>query len=206
VTISYPGTGGKVTEMKNTDPEGQVRTTVQRVADDLPTAPEVVVRLNMDEMASKELDKTLVRPLVASLTVPEKHAPIDRVMPKVFMRAQETNLGQPVNEAGVAMAVREELTRRGFRFVEREADSELLLNLSATTRQGGESAGFFTAFLDMTLTFRDRRTQDVVHEGGRQAVKGVQLSYDKAGLEAFKKAAQDVRKEVVPAMINALYQ
>lgn len=206
VTITYPGTGGKVTELKNTDPEGQVRTTVQRVADDLPTAPEVVVRLNMDELASKELDQALVKPLLASLTVPEKHAPIDRKMPKVFMRAKETNLGQPVNDAGVAMAVREELTRRGFRFVDREADSELVLDLNATTRQGGESNGFFTAFLDLALTFRDRRTQDVVHEGGRQGVKGVQLNYDKAGLEAYKKAVQDVRKEVVPAMINALYQ
>ena len=42
-------------------------------------------------------------------------------------------------------------------------------------------------------------------EGGTQAVKGVQLAYDKAGLDAYKKAAADVRKELIPAMMSALF-
>ncbi len=49
---------------------------------------------------------------------------------------------------------------------------DLLLHLNANTRQGGESNGFFTAFLDVTYSFRDRKTQDVVYEGGKQGVKG----------------------------------
>ncbi len=48
------------------------------------------------------------------------HVPIDLQMPKVFMRSKETNLGQPVGDAGVATVVREELTTKGFRFVDRE--------------------------------------------------------------------------------------
>jgi hypothetical protein len=52
----------------------------------------------------------------------------------------------------------------------------MLLTLQAT-RQGGESNGFYTAFLDVTFSFRDRKSGDVVHEGGKQGVKGVQLDY-----------------------------
>jgi hypothetical protein len=33
----------------------------------------------------------------------------------------------------------------------------------------------------------------------------VQLAYDKAGLDAYKKAAADVRKELIPAMMSALF-
>jgi hypothetical protein len=124
-------------------------------------------------------------------------------MPKVFMRKQESNLGQPVNDAGVALSMREELTTKGFRFVDREADADMLMNLTAATRQGGESNGFFTAFLDVSYSFRDRRTQDVIYEGGKQGVKGVQLSYEKAGLESFKKAIPEIRKELVPGIMNA---
>lgn len=205
VAIGYPGLGGKVTELKTTDTEGRLRTTVQRVADGQVGSPEVLVRLNVDELASKELDQTLVKGLVASLTVPEKHVAIDLVMPKVFIASAETNLGAPVAEAGLAQVVREEFTGRGLRFVDREGEADLLLNLTASTRQGGESNGFFTAYLDMALTFRDRRTRDVLHEGGRQGVKGVQLNYEKAGMDAYKKAAQDLRKDIVPAMINGLF-
>ena len=202
--VEYPGSGGKVTELKSTDAEGAMRTTVQRV-DPQANGKEVLVRLDVEGLASKELEPALVKVLLASLTKPEKRVLIDLRMPKVFMRANETNLGKPVGDAGVAMAVREELTRAGFRFVDREVDSDMLLTLTSSTRQGGESAGFFTTFLDVTFSFRDRRTNDVVHEGGRQAVKGVQLAYDKAGLDAYKKAVQDVRKDLVPSLMGAIH-
>jgi hypothetical protein len=195
--------GGRVTELKNTDADGTMRTTVQRV-DPKANGAELVARLDINALASTETDAALVKALLASLTVPDKRAVIDLRMPKVFMRASESNLGRPVGDAGVALAVREELTAAGFRFVDRENDSELLLDLNSSTRQGGESNGFFTAFLDVTFTFRDRRSGDVVHEGGRQAIKGIQLNYEKAGLDAYKKAAQEVRKDLVPSLMNAL--
>lgn len=200
--ITYPGTGGKVTELKNTDAEGRARTTVQRVD---PTAKqlEVLVKLHLDELVSREMDRALVNALVNGLTAPEVHVPIDLRMPRVLMRSKETNLGQPVTDAGVGLVVREELTSKGFRFVERESDADLLLDLNAHTRQGGESQGFYTAFVDVSYTFRDRRSQDIVFQGGKQGIKGVQLTYEKAGLESFKKAIPDIRKELVPGIMNA---
>ncbi|HRF80607.1 MAG TPA: DUF4136 domain-containing protein, partial [Flavobacteriales bacterium] len=200
--INYPGTGGKVTELKNTDTEGRARSTVQRV-DPAAKQLEVLVKLHLDELISRELDRALAAKLVASLTVPEVHVPIDMRMPRVRMRAKETNFGQPVNDAGVANVVREELTSKGFRFVDQDGDADLILDLNAHTRQGGESNGFFTAYVDVAYSFRDRKSQEVVFEGGKQGVKGVQLTYEKAGLESFKKAIPDIRKELVPGIMNA---
>lgn len=201
--ITYPGNAGRVTEMKSSDASGHVRTTVQRIAPDA-VSPEVLVRLDMEALVSKELEGAMVRPLLASLTVPEKRAIIEMEMPRVYMQARETNLGQSVADAGVAVVLREELTRRGFRFVDRSADADLLLDLTATTRQGGESNSFYTAFLDVSISIRDRRSGDVVHEGGKQGVKGVQLSYQRAGVEAYKRVNQELRNELVPAMLNSI--
>ncbi len=100
--------------------------------------------------------------------------------------------------------IREELTRRGFRFVERPADADLLMNLSSSTRQGGMSSGFYTVMLDVAYTFKNRRSGEVVLEGGKAGVKGIQLDYAKAGMDAYKKAGQDLRKDLIPAMMNAL--
>ncbi len=203
LVISWPGNTGKVTETKNTDASGHVRTTVQRV--ELNASPrEIKVRLDMDALVSKEHDAALIKPLVSSLTVPDKVALIDVEMPRIHMRATETNLGQAVNDAGVAMAIREELTKKGFRFVDRESESDLILTLNSTTRQGGESNGFFTTYLDVSYSFRDRRSAEVVHEGGQQGVKGVQLDHARAGMDAYKRAIQDIRRDLVPAMMDAM--
>jgi len=203
ITVTYSGAAGKVTESKNTDAEGRARTTVQRVELGN-TLAELLVRLNMDELVSKDLDPLFIKPLIGSLTVPELHVPIDRTMPRVFVLAVESNMGQPVKDAGIALGLKEELTAKGFRFVDRATDADLLLNINSTTREGGGSNGFFTAYLDVSYSFRDRKTNDVISEGGKQGVKGIQLDYAKAGMDAYKKAGQDLRKELSNAMITSL--
>jgi len=200
--ISYAGVGGMVTELKSTNADGNAITTIQRV--NVAASPlEVLVKLHLDEMISRELDRTLVNTLVSGLTVPVTHVVIDLVMPTVRMRATETNLGVSFSGAGVAQAVREELTNHGFRFVDRNADADLLLDLRAASRKGTESNGFFTAYLDVSYDLRDRRTNEVVKEGGKHNVKGVQLNYEKAGLESFKKARPEIRIELISGIMNA---
>lgn len=202
--ITYSGTGGKVTELKNTGMDGKTTTTIQRI--NITATPlEVVVKLHVDEMISRELDRSLVNALVSSLTIPETHVVIDLELPKLRLHATETNLSLPFSGAGIAQAVREELTTHGFRFVDRDADADLILDLQAASRKGSESNGFFTAYLDVSYRFLDRKTKEVVQEGGKQGVKGVQLTYEKAGIESFKKARPEIRSELVPGIMNAFH-
>ncbi len=201
--ISFPGSSGMVHARKNTDPDGQARVTVERI--DLTSASkEVVVRLDMEDLVNADLDPVAVKPLLAGLTAPEARALIDVRMPKVFLRASENNFGKPTGAGGVSVALREELGLRGFRFVEREGESDMVMKLEADTREGGTASGFFTAYLDVTISYLDRRTGDLIYQGGKQGLKGVQLTYEKAGLEAYKKGAQDLRNELVPALLNAV--
>ncbi|MBL8001497.1 MAG: LPP20 family lipoprotein [Flavobacteriales bacterium] len=203
LVLSYPGIAGPVTELRGTDAEGQVRTTVQKV--DLAVAgPALLARLDMEALVPKDVDQAFAKPLVASLNAPELRVPIDVKLPKVHMTVMERNMGEPLTEGGAALTIKQELTTRGFRFVDREQDADLLMTVTASTREGGEGNGFHTAFLDLAIACRDRRTQDVVYTGGKQGIKGVQLNYPKAGMEAYKKAGQDIRQEVVPALLNAI--
>src|SRR5690606_16002171 len=80
IVVAYPGQEGRVAESRNTDAEGRARTTVQRL-DLAAAAPAVVVRLDVEALVSKDLDRALTAPLLGSLTVAEAHVPIDKVMP-----------------------------------------------------------------------------------------------------------------------------
>lgn len=205
IIIEYPGHVGKVTESRNTDAEGRARTTVQRLDLTAP-APAVVVRLDMDALVSKDLDPAFTAPLIGSLTATEAHVPIDRVMPKVFFKGAESNLGQRMNDAPLSLVLKQELTATGFRAVDRPTEADLIIEMNASTREMGESNGFFTVALDEVLKVTDQRSGEVVHESGKQGIKGIQLDYRKAGIDAYKKAAQDLRNDLLPAMINTLLQ
>lgn len=205
LTITWPAQSGTVTENRSTDAEGRMRSTVQHVDMDI-ASPVLNVRLNAEALVSKDLDPSFTKPLIHSLTIPERIVPIVREMPKVFINSSERNLGEPLSEAGLALALKEELTAKGFRFTERSTDADMEMTLRADTRKVGEAQGFFTAALDASLRVSDRRTGEVIYEGGRQGVKGIQLDYTKAGIDGYKKAIQELRKDWFPAMMRSILQ
>lgn len=205
IIISFPGQSGKVTETRNTDAEGRARTMIQRI--DLDAAsPSVIVKLDEKALVSPDLDPAFTVPLLGSLTIPQMSVPIDRTMPKVFFKGIERNLGQAMGEAPLQLALKEAMTAKGFRAVGSVADADLVVELNANTREVGESNGFFTVGLDQALKVADRRSGEVIHEGGKQGIKGIQLSYPKAGMDAYKKAANELRDELFPALMNTLFQ
>lgn len=203
--IEFAGRSGPVAENRNTDGEGRARTTIQGVSLDGP-ASDVLVRLDVQALVSKDLDLAFTKPLMGSLNVPEAHVPIDRTMPKVFFEGSERNLGRSMDGASLSMALKEAMTAKGFRAVGRAGDADLLVEVNADTREMGESNGFFTVALDQSVKVSDRRTGEVIHQRGKQGLKGIQLSYEKAGMDAYKKAANELRDELFPALINTLFQ
>ncbi len=203
--IGFPGAEGKVNESRNTDADGRARITIQRVSL-AAAAPEAVVELDLKALVSKDIDPAFTAPLLGSLAVPAVHVPIDRLLPKVFFTGHERNLGQVLGNDPLALVLKEELTAKGFRAVDCPVDADLVVEVVADTRPAGESSGFFTAVLDETIKVIDRRSGETIHEAGKQGIKGIQLDHGKAGMDAYKKAAQEVRAEVVPALLNALFQ
>lgn len=130
----------------------------------------MLVRLDVDALVSKDLDPAFTKPLIGSLTVPEVHVPIDRVMPSLSPRIKrQSNLGRPLPDAQLALALKEGATAMGFRAVDRAADADMEMEMTASTREMGESNGFFTAALDNALKVRDRRSGEASDLRGRQA-------------------------------------
>lgn len=202
---AFPGREGAVTERRNTDPQGIARTVVERVNLQAPS-PELVIRVDMDAIADSKLEPTLVKPLLRSLATPELRVPIDRTMPRVAFRISESNLGEPVEESQLGITLKQDLSALGFRTVGSAADADLVIELDANTRELGESNGFFTAALDYRLKVMDLHSHETIYTAGKQGQKGIHLGYEKAGMDAYKKAALDLHKNAIPAMIGVIFQ
>ena len=202
--FSFPKNPVEAATARITDARGHASVTVSGV--DLRAKPmEVVVRLDLEALKGEGFDAAMIKPVLASLTVPEMHVPIDPVLPKVFVSGTERSMAKPLTDGPCTLALKEELANMGFRATDRKSDAELLLELTANAAPAGESNGFHTATLDLELVARDRNGA-VLYQGGRQGIKGIQLTDEKAGTDAFKKATGAVRTDLFPAMITAVIQ
>lgn len=205
LSMSYPGSKGIVRMTKTTDAEGRAEITVKGV-DLRAVGPEVAVRLDVEALVGEAPDAGLERTLLKGMTVPEARAPIALVLPKVFVASSERNLSVPWPDGPCDLALKEELARMGFRTTTKRSEADLVFALDASTVKAGESNGFHTATLALSLTATDNRSGEVLYQGGRQGLKGIQLTDEKAGMDAFKKAAETLRTDVFPAFLEAVYQ
>lgn len=205
LAISIPGSTGVLYQHKTTDAHGYLHATVQG-ANLRASAPEVSVKLDVAAMVNNELDPEFTKPLISGLTVPELRVPITTVLPKVFITSFERNMAKPLTDGPCSLALKEELANLGFRTTQQKGEADIVLDLKANGAPAGESNGFHTATADVALTATDRKSGEVLYQGGRQGLKGIQLTDEKAGMDAFKKAALAVRTDLFPAFLGAVIQ
>lgn len=200
--IETPRNGRVFKERRTVDSDGVLLFEIKNVD---PTQHEDArLTVDMDALISDDFKDPLVNSLVKTLTAVTVDVPVEIVMPKVFMVSKERNFGRDLLEhPGVSGALKQAMTERGFTFTT-AANADLIVNLKASTRKGGEMSGFYTAYLDLEIIFERVSDGSVIHQTSEKSIKGVQLNWRKAGTEAYKKGAEQMSKRIVPQMVESL--
>jgi hypothetical protein len=204
---SWPGGDAPITLDRTTDAQGQAIVDIQHP--DLATArAEVVLRTDPGTWLSTGADPAVAPalPLLAGLRAPELRLPLAVHLPSVHLSTLERNLGTTVPDGPCTSALKELLAAHGFRTTADKRNAELWLELRADATAAGGSNGFRMATADAALTATMAATGQVLYHGGRTAVKGIQLTDDKAGMDALKKAGQQLESALFPAFLQVLFQ
>jgi hypothetical protein len=124
-------------------------------------------------------------------------------MPVMACFNQESNLGETVSQPHLASPLQQSLAKKGFQFTDRLDAADYVVYIEASTKEGGTSQGFHVAFLEMHVVVRNK-IGDIVYRNSIQNVKGLQLNYQAAGIEAFKKGAKSIEKEIANEIADAI--
>lgn len=158
---------------------------------------------DLKEMTPSGLDPLLVKPIMEGLNVQKSVYPITVTMPVVACFYQESNLGKEVSQPYLASPLQQSLAKKGFQFTDRLDAAEYVIYVEASTKKGGTSQGFHVAFLEMHIVVRNK-IGDIVYRNSLQNVKGLQLNFQAAGIEAFKKGAKAIEKEIGNEITEAI--
>jgi hypothetical protein len=146
-----------------------------------------------------------LRKLTQSLRGQNIQEVIEYRAPSVFLDVSEKNLGKEMSGNPLSAAVMTSLSRRGITFANKATDADLTLTLRADTRQGGESQGFRTGFLQINLEISDNLTGQTVYKVSRDDIKGVDLDYEKAGVKAYQNLTRNIESELMRKLVSDLF-
>jgi|WetSurMetagenome_2_1015567.scaffolds.fasta_scaffold00024_27 hypothetical protein len=118
----------------------------------------------------------------------------------IFLSSEEKNLGNILNIPVLIQDVRKALENEGY-ILTGPTDHTYGLLLKISTRQGSESQGIYTSFVDAIITLKAPDGK-ILNEKSLIGLKGVGLNFEHAGIDAIKKLKDKVIKEVI-YMLNA---
>ena len=165
-----------------------------------------------DLRISVDLDRLLPRPgggvdvpALRNLPAPEVTVPVKLIAPTVAIAATEKAFGRPVRSAQLAEALRAALSERGCALTEDVRTADLRITIEADTREAGSGSGFFTATLDASVVIRGVDNA-VILQRNLERIKGVQLNFESASAEAYRKAGQELRGAFLDELLKSLYR
>lgn len=164
---------------------------------------ELEVVLELEDLVPNDLDPLLINPLVATLQSPVSRAPISLRLPVIYITSTELNLDNE-DQLWLASAVSKKLSAEGYTFTNRIDQADYVVYISAETREGGTSQGFHVAYLNMSILVKNTK-DDIIYQSAINDIKGLQLNYRSAGIEAFKKGAKQIEKDICKNIVDAIF-
>ncbi len=185
-----------------TDNNGILRIPIERV--NMNNRSNVLnVRVENDQFRPSDLERRLVNPITEGLRTTPLVLPIVTVMPVVHVTSDERNLGASLQGERLATPLRNRLIDSGFRFTTVKNQADYFLEVNGNTREGGTAQGFHVAYLDMTITVRDTAGK-IRYQNTESNIKGLQLNFEAAGIEAYRTAVRRIERELAEALVNAV--
>lgn len=205
IPLVYEYDKGKYARPKTvlTNHEGVARITVANA--NISNAENLLeINIDLDDLVGSDLDQKLLKPILSNLRTDTEKLPIDIVFPSAFLQFEEKNFDTISDIPHLSNAIKSELTKKGIRFTESPASANYLIRVESNTTRGGTSQGFHVAYLSMTISVIDTKTNKEVYRQAESSVKGLQLNFKSAGLEAYKNGGKKIKESLAEELISSI--
>ncbi|MFM1931011.1 MAG: hypothetical protein RL226_314 [Bacteroidota bacterium] len=202
VSVSFDNGKFRNVQYFTSDQNGQIRVLVEN-ANLKNAANNVSIQVDVMKMRPTDLDRMLVDGLTEKFSSTAQLIPIRAVLPVIAFQVKEQNLGQPLTSQRLADPLRRAFSENGCTFTEKINEADFVIYIDANTTEGGTSQGFYVAYLNINWSLKDKKGT-VLLQNSESNVKGLQMNFSAAGLEAYKKGAQKMENEVSKKIIETI--
>lgn len=120
---------------------------------------------------------------------------------KIYSIADEKNLNQKLEFKMLETVIKNKLTASGCMFVSNMADAKYVLYINSNTKNEGTIWGNMQqSILDASIWLVDNQTKAEIFKEAISRVKGFQLTPEKAGLDAYTHAREELVDKILPRL------
>jgi len=163
---------------------------------------ELRYRINYASFAENATDRKLVAAMLEPFESKKFAIPIRVKFPTVSVSSVEKVNGANTGGRMLTDAFLGAFTQSAFTPAPQNHQGDYKIVIESDAVPGGTSNGFHVAFLRMTVSVVKSSDNKEVYRNTFPDIKGVQLSQEAAINEAYKKAAEKSKEEIIPMIIK----
>ena len=203
IQFSFIKGDGELVETKKTDSKGIVKGKIISIS---PNQKIQMIKASLDltnyfseASASDYLLNTL-----RNISVPSTKFIISVTGPKVYLESYEYNMGSNIDVKILEPKIKNYLSQKGYTFTEDISEADAMITINSETRQGSEMYGQYVAFADASISVTDMETGEEIYKNAIQNKKGIQLSFEKAGLKAYQLISKELDEKIVDEILHSM--
>lgn len=200
----YFGMYGRSRSTLNTNTDGRLEIPIVN-SDKTREGNALTISVDAGKIFEPFQSDSFMRKLTESMQGASIQTPIKYIPPVVFLESDEKNMGKAMSGKPLEAAISTSLGRHGIRLATNRNSADLIIKLNSDTKKLGQSQGFTTAQLNFNVSVTDQKTGESRYQISRSDVKGVDLTFEKAGLKAYQNLTGNIESELMRPIVNDLF-
>ena len=127
------------------------------------------------------------------------------IPPKIRIIGNEKIFGDKMDNEVLVPTIKSELVENGVEVVEKSGKGVITLYVDSDTNITGDIWGFFTSYLNATISLKDENG-DIINHMTLDSVKGVQKTKRLAANESYRKAKNDILDDFIYEFMDSIYK
>lgn len=164
----------------------------------------VQAELDISRLINQDTTSYVYQNILKSFPIPTTKIILNVSGLSFYIESDETNFGRKLSILHVEPKLKQAFSEKGFTFTENMNKADIYVKVNAKSREGSEMYGMYTAFVDLSVSVVDMDSGDEIYKCSLNNVNGQGLNFEKAGLKAFEKAADEISEDMLPILMKLI--
>jgi len=164
----------------------------------------VTANLDFEDLISETTRDKIINNLLSYIPTKTGKLTLHVNAPKIFVEANEMNFGKWTTPT-ITPSAQQVLSSRGFKVVTNKREADLLIMIKSDSKMVGYNRGTYQVELNGTVEVKDLKTGELVFTEVIESSKGLQLTKEKASIDAYSKAESYVKRRLIPKLANQYF-
>lgn len=202
VVFKFSSGKGELTEKAKSNEQGKVNLILKKVTSNQ-AYQQIDATPDVEAICSADTNWNDIKPFIDRIVKPTGSILLTVVAPKFYSAGVEKNMGNPLEEPYLMKLIDKKLFDAGLQLTLDKKEADYILELDANTTKGNVAYEMVNAQLKFNLTVR--RANEIVYTQSKTDVKGIKLTVDEAGMNAYKNAAEYISNTVIPDLYKLIF-